>query len=195
MLRNSAIRKAAAPRRAATGSRRCRRQRGSHRQRRGEPGAAHHRPADGAEHHGGGHAAPRRPPQQEPASVTVRPALWPCLPISAIAQSMKNLPAPECSTNSAVDREQHDVGRRDVERDADDPFERHVQLADHATDVVAAMRPWRRQIRAELRIGEEANRRDTERSSQWCAASLPAAPRSARRRGRRRAGSATWRGR
>ena len=38
--------------------------------------------------------------------------------------------------------------------DAEDAFERHVQMADELADLVAAVRPRRRQLRA-----EEAHRR------------------------------------
>ena len=42
--------------------------------------------------------------------------------------------------DGAVDGEEHDVGRGDVERNSEDPLERHVDRADEPGDAVAAMR-------------------------------------------------------
>ena len=57
-------------------------------------------------------------------------------------------------------REQDDQGRRDVDRNAEDAFERDEQLADELPDVEAAMRPGLRQVRTEIRVGEESERDD-----------------------------------
>ena len=58
----------------------------------------------------------------------------------------------------AVDREQDDQRRGDVDGDAEDALERHVQDADQAADLVALVRPRRRQVRAGERVGDEAER-------------------------------------
>ena len=60
----------------------------------------------------------------------------------------------------AVDREQDDVGGRDVERHAEDPFERHVERADQPIERIAAMREQRQadaiEPRPGHRVAEEA---------------------------------------
>ena len=59
----------------------------------------------------------------------------------------------------AEDREQNDERRRDVDRDAEDAFERHVERAGETRDVVALVRPRRRQVAA-----RRARRRETART-------------------------------
>ena len=55
----------------------------------------------------------------------------------------------------AIDREHDDQGRRHIDRDAEDAFQRNEQVTDQARDVEAAMRPWRRQIRPEIGVEQE----------------------------------------
>jgi hypothetical protein len=69
---------------------------------------------------------------------------------------MKNLPAPDCCRN--IDREQDDQGRRHIDRDAENAFQRNEEVADQTGQVVAAMCPRRRQVRPEHRIGNEQYR-------------------------------------
>ena len=57
-------------------------------------------------------------------------------------------------------REQDDQRRRHVDGDAENAFERDEQMADEARRVVAAMGPWRRQIRPEHGVGDERQRHD-----------------------------------
>ena len=77
---------------------------------------------------------PETVPSRKPASVTVRPGPAPDCerPVSAIDQLRKNVPAPDRFQDGPVDREEDDVGRRDVERHAEDALERHVERADDA---------------------------------------------------------------
>src|SRR5262249_57536294 len=54
---------------------------------------------------------------------------------------------------------EHDNQRgRYVDRHAENALERDEQMADQPRDVIAAMRPWRRQVRPEIGIKNEANR-------------------------------------
>ena len=64
----------------------------------------------------------------------------------------------------AVDREQDDVGRGDVERHAEDALERHVERADQPLDAVAAVREQRQADPIELRA-RRTRRRGTRRPS------------------------------
>ena len=58
----------------------------------------------------------------------------------------------------AIDREQDDQRRRNIDRDAENAFQRDEEMADQPRQVVAAMGPWRRQMRPEHRIGDEQHR-------------------------------------
>src|SRR3974390_2164610 len=62
--------------------------------------------------------------------------------------------------DGAVDGEHNDQRRRYIDRDTEDTLERDEQMANQARDVETAMRPGRRQIRAEHRIGDEQHRHD-----------------------------------
>ena len=53
---------------------------------------------------------------------------------------MKKVPGAAQLEHRAVDREQDDVGRGDVERHAEDALERHVERPDQPIDAVAAVR-------------------------------------------------------
>ena len=82
-------------------------------------------------------------------------------PIAASDQSMKNVPAPDVFEDRAVNREEHDVGRGDVERHAEDALERHVERADRADrcrsrGARAIARPMRSKQGPVERVDEEA---------------------------------------
>jgi hypothetical protein len=49
-----------------------------------------------------------------------------------------------------VDREQDDQRRRDIDRNAENALQRDKEMADELRNVVAAVRPGRRQIRTEI---------------------------------------------
>ena len=68
---------------------------------------------------------------------------------------MKNFPAPGLRQEGAVDREQDDERRRDVDRDPEDPLQGDEQVPDEPGEIVAAMRPGRRQIRPGHRVKDE----------------------------------------
>ena len=70
----------------------------------------------------------------------------------------------------------------DVDGDAEDALERHVEDADQAADLVALVRPRRRQPGAGERVGDEAERDHRHDPAASCAASPRAPARSARRR-------------
>jgi hypothetical protein len=56
-----------------------------------------------------------------------------------------------------VDGEKNDERGGDVHRDAEDAFQRHVHVADEARNLVALVRPGRRQVRAEEGVKQEAD--------------------------------------
>ncbi len=60
----------------------------------------------------------------------------------------------------AEDAEPGDDGRADVDRHPEDPFERHVHVADDALEVVAAVRPRGGQPGADVGVGQEQDTGD-----------------------------------
>ena len=80
---------------------------------------------------------PETVPSRKPASADVRPG-----PVRRAAEGGERDLDEEARgagelEHGAVDREQHDVGRGDVERDPEDALQAHVALADDAVDPVA----------------------------------------------------------
>ena len=71
---------------------------------------------------------------------------------------MKNWPAPECCSTAPKIGEQDDQARGDVDRGAEDPLQRHVEVGDEVLERVAAVRPRRRQVVAEDRVEQEHDR-------------------------------------
>ena len=73
--------------------------------------------------------------------------------------SRKKRPAPGVLEHRPVEREQDDVGGGDVERDAEDPLQAHVGLADDPRHAVAGVRdvPAHRQLAAEVGIEQEGD--------------------------------------
>ncbi len=63
---------------------------------------------------------------------------------------------PRVLQERAVDGEEDDQCRGHVDRGAEDALERHEHVADQPRDVVAAVRPWRGQVRAGEGVGDEA---------------------------------------
>ena len=123
-------------------------------------GPRQHRIGDRADGHRRRHAASptARRAGTRPARRCGRPRVG-LPPIAAKEKSMKNLPAPEILEKGAEDREQDDERGRDVDGDAEDALERHVDVADQPADVVALVGPGRGQLRAERGVGEEGQRR------------------------------------
>ena len=66
--------------------------------------------------------------------------------------------------NGAVDCEQHDIGRCDVEWYAKDPFECHIQGADESIERVSPMgdeaQPDKTEQWTQIAIGQKHERRD-----------------------------------
>ena len=117
-------------------------------------------------------------PSSRPATVTARPgpAPPPDLPTAASDHSRKNLPGARCAEDRAVDGEQDDVARRHVERHAEDALERHVDRADDAREVVAAMRDHAEADEIEQRpvegVEDEAGRGERQHPSRRAARRL-----------------------
>ena len=95
---------------------------------------------------------PDGPPSRNDDSTTVRPALFGLPPIDGEREVDEELAGAGLRQERAVDREQDDERRRHVDRDAEDALERDVQVPDEPGDIVAAMRPGRRQIRPDHRV-------------------------------------------
>ena len=123
-----------------------------------EAGLGQHRIGDGADHHGGGDArsggtAEQERRQHHGAAGAVRLAAH-----QRQREIDEELAGAGLLQERAVDREQDDQRRRDVDRDAEDALQRDEQMPDQPRQVVAAMGPGRRQMRAEHRIGDEQQR-------------------------------------
>ena len=108
---------------------------------------------------------PETVPSRNPASVTVRPGAAPdrdC-PIDRHRPVDEEGARAGLLEHRAVDREEDDVGRRDVERHAEHAFERHVERADQTIDRIAAMREqWKADAiepGPDQRVDEEDGRR------------------------------------
>ena len=103
-------------------------------------------------------------PSRNPASVTDRPAdsRGIAAPRQRHREVEEELPGARSLEHRAVQAEQDDVRDRDVERHAVDALERHVEIADEARQVVAAMRDAgeadRREPRARHRVREKRRR-------------------------------------
>jgi len=84
---------------------------------------------------------PETVPSSRPATVTARPG--PAPPPDGADRGHRPLEEKFSGAgrteDRTVNREQDDVARRHVERYAENPFERHVDRADDAREVVAAM--------------------------------------------------------
>ena len=76
-------------------------------------------------------------PSRKPASVTVRPGAARRPPERGERDVDEELARARVLEHRAVDREQHDVGRGDVERHPEQPLGAHVEVGDDAVDVVA----------------------------------------------------------
>jgi hypothetical protein len=103
-----------------------------------------HRPCQRAKRDGGSHAAARNRAQQEARrrNGAARPG-----PAARAAQGGEG-PVDEELARAAIfehrtiNREQHDVGRRDIERHAKHAFERQEVFADDTLQPIAAMVEW-----------------------------------------------------
>ena len=78
-------------------------------------------------------------PSRKPASVTVRPGRRPRAAERREADVEEELAGAGVLEHGAVDREQDDVGRRDVERDAEDALGAHDERRRQPRQVVAAV--------------------------------------------------------
>ena len=127
---------------------------------------------------------PETVPSRKPATVTDRPGR------RGGTAARRQRPVDEERARAAqlehraVDREQDDVGRGDVERHAEDALERHVERADQPIDAVAAVRenpqPDVVEHRPEPRVEQERRRPSPAGSSRRRGASLRAPGRSRR---------------
>ena len=123
-------------------------------------GLGQHRIGHGADHHRGGDAGSRRSAEQERrqhhgASGAVRLAAH-----QRQREIDEEFAGAGLLQERAVDREQDDQRRRHIDRDAENAFQRDEEMADEPRQVIAAMRPGRRQMRPEHRIGDEEQRDD-----------------------------------
>ena len=118
-------------------------------------GALEHRPGHRADRHRGRDAGAGRPAQQERREHHGAPGPAVLAAHRGEAPVEEELARARVLQERAVDREQDDERRRDVDRGAEDPLERLVQEAREARHVVAAVRPLARQPRSEESVGEE----------------------------------------
>jgi len=125
-------------------------------------GAPQQRPRHRSQHHRRGHTAARHGAEEEsgdrhrPAGCGYRPAAHLQRPFDEEGAGTARV------QQRTVDREQDDVGCGDVERHAEDSFERHVERADQSCRTVSAMRdqvePDPVQQRAGPRVQQECER-------------------------------------
>jgi hypothetical protein len=117
-----------------------------------------HRVRDRAERHRRRHAGPRRPAEQERREHDGAAGARRLAAHRREREVEIELSGARELQERAVDREQDDQRRRDVDGDAEDPLERHVHHADQAREVVALVRPRRGQERPGERVGDEGER-------------------------------------
>src|SRR5438552_3695586 len=115
-----------------------------------------HRIGDRAERHGGGDARPGRTAEQERGEHhRAAGAGW----LAAHRREREvdvELAGARVLQERAVDSEQDDQRRRNVDRDAVDAFQRHVHVPDEPGNLVALVGPGRRQGGPEDRVQQEA---------------------------------------
>ena len=117
-----------------------------------------HRVGDRAERHRGRDARARRPAEQERREHDGAAGAGRLAAHRREREVEEELARARVLQERAVDREQDDQRRGHVDGDAEDALERHVEDADQAADLVALVRPWRRQPRAGERVDDEARR-------------------------------------
>ncbi len=117
--------------------------------------ALEHRIGDRADRHRRRHAGARRPAEQERREHHGAPGARVLAAHRREAPVQEELAGARVLQERAVDREQDDERRRDVDRGAEDAFERLVQESRQARDVVAAVRPLAGQPRSDECVGEE----------------------------------------
>jgi hypothetical protein len=117
--------------------------------------ALQHRVRHRADGDRGGDTRPRGPAQQEGGEHHRTPRARGLAAEEREGEVEEELARAGVLQESAVNGEEDDERGRDVDRDAEDAFERHVHVADEARDVVAAMRPRRRQPRADEGVEQE----------------------------------------
>ena len=160
-MRNSAIRKAAAP--STGGEMMAPRPPAASRPPAAffsKPDLLHQRIGDGADRHGGGDARARRAAEQERRQHHGAAGAVGLVAHQRHREVDEELAGAGMLQERAVDREQDDQRGRDVDRNAENALERDEQMADELADVEAAMRPGRRQIGTGKRIGDEQERDD-----------------------------------
>ncbi|MCX7147303.1 MAG: hypothetical protein NT042_14170 [Sulfuritalea sp.] len=119
-------------------------------------GLGQHRVSHGAQGYRGRHAGAGRAAEQEGRQHDGAPRSGRLVAHGGEGEVDIELARPGILQECAVDGEQDDQRRRDVDRRAEDAFERHEHVPDQALQVVAAVRPWCWQMRAEQGIGDEA---------------------------------------
>ena len=117
-----------------------------------------HRVGHRAERDGGGHARARRPAEQERRQHHGAAGAGGLAAHRREREVDEELAGARVLQEGAEDREQDDQRRRHVDRDAVDALQRHVHHADQAADLVALVRPRRRQVGPAQRIGDERRR-------------------------------------
>ena len=137
----------------------------------------HHRIGDRADRHRGGDAGARRAAEQERRQHHGAAGAVGLVAHQRHREIDEEFSGAGVLQERAVDREQDDQRRRHIDRHAEDAFQRDEQMADQLADVEAAVGPRLRQIRPEIRIGDERKRDRPARSGRWCAASPRAAAR------------------
>ena len=120
-------------------------------------GAAQQRPGDRAERDRGGDAGARDGAEQEAGQRGRAAGAGAAAPERGVGELDEEARGARVLEHRAVDREQHDVGRGDVERDAEHPLQAHVALADDAVDAVALVGEPERvgDQPAEVGVGDE----------------------------------------
>ena len=122
------------------------------------PDRLHQRIGNRADGHGGGDARPGRAAEQERCQHHGAAGAVRLVTHDRHGEVDEEFSGAGMMQERAIDREQDDQRGRHVDRDAEDAFERDEEVPNELTDVEAAMRPWRRQIRPGERIGDEQQR-------------------------------------
>ena len=123
-------------------------------------GLGHHRIGHGADHDGGGDARAGGAAEQERRQHHRAPGAVRLAAHQGQREVDEEFAGAGMLQERAIDREQDDQRRRDVDGDAENAFQRNEEMTDQARQVVAAMGPGRRQMRAQHRIGDEEQRDD-----------------------------------
>ncbi len=123
-----------------------------------EPGLFQHRPRHRADHHGRRNAGTRRSAQQKRRGHDRTAGARGLAAHDRQREIDKEFSRTRMLKDGSVDREHDDQCGRHVDRDAKYSFERNEQMPNQARNIETTVGPWRRQMRAEHRVGNEQNR-------------------------------------